>query len=93
MAYRPTIHKKLRGRWTPPFPLHIECASYEDAQAILKLQQGTLEVLQKFHWQQREDIAEAVQAIPGFSDTLKDVTPWWVILDGASFKGLLLSEE
>ena len=93
MSRSPEIQKNLRGRWTPSFPLYIECASYEDTQAVLELQQGILEVLQRFHWQEHEHIAEAVQAIPGFSDTLKDVTPWWVILNGASFKGLLLSEE
>ena len=80
MAYSPVIHKKLRGCWTPPFPLYIKCASYKDAQVVLKLQQGILEVLQKFHWQQREDITEAVQAKPGFSDTLKDVTPVRVLI-------------
>ena len=91
MLCSPEIQK--RGQWDPSFPLHIECGSYEDGQAVLELQQGILEVLQRFHWQESEQIAEAVQAIPGFSDTLKDVTPWWVILSGTSFQGLLLSEE
>lgn len=80
------------GRKTPPFPLHIECATFEDARAVLGLQEGVLEVVQRFHWQERENIAQGIQAIPGFSNTLKDVTPWWVILNGVSFKGLLISE-
>lgn len=85
--------KKHRGRYGPAFPLYIECATSEDAQAILQLQDGVLEVIQKYHWQRREEMADAVEAIPGFSDTLKDVTPWWVILNGIHFKGLLLSEK
>ena len=37
-------------------------------------------------------LAQEVAAIPGLAGILEEVSPFWVILNGRTFKGILLSE-
>ena len=91
MVCSPNVSQK--GRWSPAFPVHVECHTFDDAQAVLGLQEGVLALLMRYRIEERANIAEAVQAIPGFSKILEGVSPWLVILNGVSFKGILLNEE
>ena len=93
ITYSPKVGQK--GRWSPPFPVHIECRTSDSAKAILGLQESILASLAKHDWQDQVKLAEVVRAIPEFSNILEGTTsePWWVVLNGIDFKGILLSEK
>lgn len=68
----------------------MECRNFADAEVIFALH----EIIQPLFdaYEDREALAREVAAIPGLAGILEDVSPFWVILNGRSFKGILLSE-
>ena len=88
IANSPDVQR--RGKRSPPFPVHIECRNLGDASVVFALHEAIQPLFEAY--EDKEILAREVAAIPGLAGILEEVSPFWVILNGRTFKGILLSE-
>ncbi|KAF9642254.1 hypothetical protein BDM02DRAFT_3193600 [Thelephora ganbajun] len=81
----------IKGRKSPPFPVHIQCRTLKHAQEVVGVH-GELQRLRS-HRMSVTKLASLVYTSPHFSNVMTETTPWYAVLNGKSFKGILLSQS
>ena len=80
----------IRGRGSPPLPVHVQCKDLKHAEAVTSINTE----LYRLHSLELppKKFASLLFASPNLPSAAREAIHWHVILNGKTFKGILYSE-
>lgn len=81
---------EVKGRGSPPFPVHIQCRDFRHAEAVTSIN-PELHRLRELKLSPVK-FASLLFASPCLPSVASEVIHWHVVLNGKSFKGILYSQ-
>ncbi|KAF9789734.1 hypothetical protein BJ322DRAFT_1105594 [Thelephora terrestris] len=79
------------GRESPLFPLYIQCRSQEDAMGVRNIHRPLVALYNAFA--DEVELARAIHHSLNCSSIMSDVSVWFIMLNGLSFRGILISNS
>ena len=71
------------------FPLYIQCPTHKDSEDVLKIHDSLLKLYETYSG--GIPLAHAIYRSLNCSTIMGEVSPWYVLLNGRSFRGILYS--